>query len=159
MGLTTLGQSGAMNTGAQIWVVPNLDNSWWARKIDWYLGFQIARAQTHRPATYSAELRDILTNWEVPSPNCVLPGPVSPLLIACEESLPARQLVMLPFAPGHERSHEEWFQDIQTHLARLRAQRVRIFLPTNLPVEQALTLCDSQAMDFDISFVAEPSQL
>lgn len=37
--------SNALSLGSQLWVVPALTESFWARKIDWYLNFQIYKAK------------------------------------------------------------------------------------------------------------------
>jgi hypothetical protein len=95
-----IGSTEALNSGAQLWFTPALSNSGWTQKIDWYLNLQLLKISQSRPAS---EL---------------------PLMIAAEDFLPARQIIVL-----EENEPLAWIKKAQQIWDQMQKPSVRVFLP------------------------------
>ena len=133
----------ALTSGSELWLVADLDSSRWACKVDWYLNFQLARAQVHNSPDISRELNEIATRWDFDVKAHRAPA-AAPLLIASVELLPNLTTVMVPFGmpvdatvsagPKNSRKHD-WAQRCFKIWQQLGHPRLRIFMPDNMTGE------------------------
>lgn len=128
MSAKVVAQEEALQAGADIWIVPDLENSEWTQRIDWYLNFQIFRSETHLTPKASAELEQVLAEWDIDAPG-VSQAKTSPLMIASSDRLPNHAVVVVPFVGGEIKS---WAEKVHETWSRLDAPRLRVFLPSGL---------------------------
>lgn len=132
-GEMSVGSEEALLAGADLWVVADLAHSSWARKIDWYLNFQILRSETHRPARPSPELEQVLAQADLTyhdlAPVETVDSPSSPLLVASSDRLPNHAVLVLPF---DVRKARDWVVKIHEKWSRLDEPSLRVYLPAGM---------------------------
>lgn len=106
----------ALQAGADLWVLPDLEQSEWARKIDWYLNFQLARASTHSTLKHSDELSAVVQKWEFDPPDVEVANQL-PLMVASSDLLPNHSTVLLPLG-GDVKSWTKRIFDLWRKLVR-----------------------------------------
>jgi hypothetical protein len=124
MAVTVLSQASAFNSGAELWILPELEKSPWTAKVDWYLNFQISKASRHHDPKISNFIREVEKETEQEHIN----KPVvtnAPLMISSEEHLPNKWVVILPQAE----EFEVWVEKISSIWTGLKCPGLRIFLP------------------------------
>lgn len=124
----------ALAPGAQLWLIPSLEVSAWARRIDWYLGFQIQRSGPHESVKLTEELKTVIENFEVDVPmvsQASVQASASPLMIASETLLPNHQTVLIP-----AQDDADWVRGCHKVWSGLGQPLARIFLPKGMPVEK-----------------------
>jgi hypothetical protein len=129
-GLKSLDSLTALSSGCDLWIVADPSQSRWTRKIDWYLNFQLQRAQTHRSPGKSAELDRLLGSLELEAPIFELKS-LAPLMVASSRLLPNRQTVLVPMPDDLDdwvkRCHELW--------KSMSCPTTRVFLPESVQPE------------------------
>jgi hypothetical protein len=120
----------ALTEGSALWIVGDLENSQWAHKINWYLNFQLRRAQFHQTREIPRELTAVLQTWEIDPPELKL-NPSAPLLIESSKLLPNRVTVQL-----FNRTFDAWVEDAISIWSDLQRPSVRVFLPSEKSVSQ-----------------------
>lgn len=150
MGLKNLDALTALSPGADLWIVADLGHSKWTRKIDWYLNFQLMRAEPRKAPEISDELRKVMDTWEFDPPTIAV-RPTAPLMVASSQLLPNSKTVMVPFTADAgewvRRCHQVWME--------LQRPSLRLFLPealSNGDVEKAWPKSDRTD---HIEFVSE----
>lgn len=118
----------ALQAGADLWIIADLEKSAWAQKIDWYLNFQILRSKTHKTPIPSPELLQVLERWEIEAP-AVEELESAPLMIASADRLPNHAVVVVPFDDEDPR---RWVKRVHDTWTRLDSPGLRIFLPEGL---------------------------
>lgn len=124
MAMSVLSQASALNQGAQLWVLPDISNSRWTLKVDWYLNFQICKANRHT-------LRDLPEFIEHVVHDTGLEKPVikydehSTLLIASEHLLPNKWVGLIPL----HKNYAQWVEQVSETWVSLQNPSLRIFLP------------------------------
>lgn len=124
MAIAVLSQASSFNTGADLWILPDLDSCKLTLKVDWYLHFQITQAERRTPPFISEFLLKTLEETELPALQIPL-DPKAPLLINSQNSLPARWVLVIPYqklSTWVETAHQVW--------QGLNQPSLRIFLPT-----------------------------
>ncbi len=121
-----LAKAGAMAIGSELWIVPNPEASPWARKIDWYLNFQMARASSHQPAKLSVDLQNLLEENEVEF--APMSSSVKNLMVATQLRVPAHQVVLVPF----EGEKNQWLKSCKNIWEQLGFPKLRLFLPVEI---------------------------
>jgi hypothetical protein len=123
---TELSGSEALAPGAQLWLLPDLQSSNWAKKIDWYLNFQILRADHYKTFEPSPELLSTAHSFDFDVPQMASRA-LSPLLIASQNRLPNHMTACISFARAG--SLPNWVKESQSVVAQLACTNFRIFLP------------------------------
>ena len=155
MGIKTLYKSGALGSGAQLWILPEISNCSWAKKIDWYLNLQLSKAHLYSPANTSENIKDILkaNDWDEPD---IKTKDHAFLMVASEGHLPSQQIVRVahqPFAKSKD-PLQSWIDDISAVWENLGNPSLRIFLPDNYSAEEFLTKWKpAQSRKTDITIV------
>ena len=127
MSLKKLVNPGAFGQGADLWVIPDPQNSAWARKIDWYLNLQIQRAKNHQSKKIPAPLKEILETNELSLPEFDIKGD-TPLLINSHNHLPTRSVLHVPMTT----SPKDWVAECLKIWTKLSEPTVRFFLPEEI---------------------------
>lgn len=109
-------------------MIGDLDRSKWARKIDWYLNFQLTRAEPHQPVSISSELNQILEEWEVEAPPRIELPHSAPLMVASASLLPNTTTVQVPL---NEKT-EAWVLSCHRIWTDLGRPSLRVFLPSSV---------------------------
>ena len=123
--ITTLSQASALNPGAELWVMADLEHCQWTAKIDWYLNFQIVKASRHEAPILSEFLAQIIDNTGVQVPE-ILALKDSSLLIHSQSLLPNKWVAVIPYVDNLK----EWLKQISELWQGLQNPSLRIFLPT-----------------------------
>lgn len=149
MVIQTLYKSGALGTGAQLWICSEITQSYWTQTIDWYLNFQISRSKTYTPPPQAPELQKLLEEYETPEVNSQLTHLGSPTLLASQGNLPSEQLIEMPLV----NSSEEWLHLAYRIWKNLNAPPLRLFLPNFLPVTEFELQWPGRTEDHDLTVV------
>ena len=108
----------ALTPGADLWVLSKA--SFWAKKLDWYVNFQISKPPPH-PSLSSRQIKQ-LKEWELPHFSSTPTYDV--LMIASENFLPNLQTVILPF-----KNLPLWIEQVHKIWVDLNHPSLRLFLP------------------------------
>ena len=124
MALTVLSQAGALNPGAELWVIPQLGKSQWAAKLDWYLNFQLCKAARHNSPQIPSYLNEVIKETDLET----YYRPViktAPLMISSESLLPNKWVVVVPW----DENINVWAKSIIDVWDGLKQPSLRVFLP------------------------------
>ena len=124
-GWMELGTHEALTMGSDLWLIGDLANSAWSRKIDWYLNFQLSRAAHHTRQEISPELASTAESWEF-DPPVIESHAAAPLLVASSKFLPNQMTVQIA-GEG-----EAWVKAAIATVSSLQPRSIRIFLPAGL---------------------------
>ena len=124
----------AFSQGSDLWIIADLESSNWAKKLDWYLNFQLRRASLFKPKKISDSNIDKISQWGVDVSKLtksirVLDRKKSALIVASDRLLPNRFTVQIPF---QEKSIESWAAQCLKVLQDLKIWKARIFLPVKI---------------------------
>jgi len=136
--------------GSQLWVIPDKSSSQWAQTLDWYLNFQISKANTFIRSEMADGLQEIIREEEVET--IEIPSQEGkPLLIASPKHLPNLMTVVLSFDETHK---QDWLTAIKKAWLELGKPSLRVFLPRNLS-EAAFTEFSKNNLSGEITFVLD----
>lgn len=124
MATSVLSQASALNPGSDLWIVPDLEQSPWTAKLDWYLNFQICKASRHHTLPLSSYVSEVLAETELERP-ALGDKASAPLMIASQSLLPNKWVVILPW----NGDMNDWSQKIIGIWQNLKQPSLRIFLP------------------------------
>lgn len=130
MSFQTLYRAKAFGPGADLWILPDSKSSPMAKKIDWYLNFQIARSELHVVRPISPELKKVIVENDLGLPD-VENRTNPPLLVAADTHFPTSKIIELKV----QASLQGWVEQIQSLWLKLRKPRLRVFLPNDLTPE------------------------
>ena len=128
-GWLELGTHEALTMGSDLWLISDLSRSAWARKIDWYLNFQLSRAAHHARREISTELASTAESWEF-DPPVIESRATAPLLVASSKFLPNKMTVQVAGQGA------AWVKAAAATVASLRSRSIRLFLPTDLSLQE-----------------------
>lgn len=114
----------AFAAGAQLWLIPPLDESAWSRKIDWYLQFQIRRSRPYQRFEFGPDMRQLMEAFEAEIPK-IARTEQAPLMIASASYLPNHQTVVIP-------KRSDWVETCHRVWLGLGEPVTRVFLPSGL---------------------------
>ncbi|MGE3975785.1 MAG: hypothetical protein AB7F59_14765 [Bdellovibrionales bacterium] len=123
----TLLPSKALESGADLWVIPDRRTSSWSRKIDWYLQFLISKAMIHVSPQVSGQLSKQMQENDMDVFSHTL-SHASPLLILSGRQLPNKKTVHLPFLGDHK----TWVGQVYEIWNRFHSPGLRVFLPKGM---------------------------
>lgn len=123
MSLSVLSQASALNPGAELWILPALEQSQWTARIDWYLNFQISKALRHQKAQTPDFIQEVQEATELPPVD--LSYVDSNLMIASSHHLPNKWVVVLPWNDNLE----SWSEEVAKVWNSLQKPSLRIFFP------------------------------
>lgn len=130
------------SAGAELWILPDSQHSTWARKVDWYLNFQMMRAEPHVPRPMAAELAALEEKW-VDEPWSLQKNlgqyELTPLLVAPSGRLPCRQTVMIRFS-GRREDLSSWLAESLRVSRGFLCPVIRVFLPDGVSQTDACAL-------------------
>jgi hypothetical protein len=120
----------ALSAGAELWVLPDRQNSQWTRDIDWYMNHIILNSEKHQSQKMDQNVRGLLFEnqivWnDITSPN-------SDVLIAAHQQLPTLWVLMTPW----NGQLNKWLDRIHDHWKSLKYPALRLFLPTGISVSE-----------------------
>jgi len=145
-------QHGALGAGSDFWVIPTRKYSLWNEKLDWYLNFLLSRAENHVPLSLSDEIKKIVSDYELEDRLPKTDTISEFLMIACEQQLPARILVRVPYKDNVE----AWLENIHKLWVNFSKPSLRIFLPNEFPVSQFSAFWPEDLSELALTLV--PSQ-
>ena len=125
--IKTIAAQTALTGGCGLWIVAEPEKSKWARKIDWYLNFQLVRAEDHASPETSVELDEIVQKWHVDSIRFEIEAN-APLMVASARLLPVAKTVLIPFSGDAQ----AWARVCNQVRQNLQNPVTRIFLPESL---------------------------
>lgn len=137
MNIIPISNISALSNGADLWIIPQVEQSQWSKRLDWYLNFQIGKAVKHKLPTINPILTKILHDTELENEINHKAKNISfhhfsinTLLIAPGDLLPAKHLVLLNF----ENNLRKWVEEISNVWTQLGLPSLRIFIPQNIEI-------------------------
>lgn len=130
MSIQVLYRSQAFSTGAKLWVIPDELNSSLMKKLDWYLNFQLTRANFHKSQSLHPQIKSIINENEMPSFDFSV-SEESPLMISAENSLPTKYILQIK----NKSSQKAWLNEIFNNWRALGQPELRVFLPDDISNE------------------------
>ncbi|KYG64544.1 hypothetical protein [Bdellovibrio bacteriovorus] len=124
MALSVLSQASAFNPGSELWIVPDLEKSQWTARLDWYLNFQLCKASRHVSPSIPNYLQEVLSETELPKVQFAVKTS-HPLMIASEELLPNKWVVIVPW----QDNLGPWIAQVFEVWHKLKEPSLRLFLP------------------------------
>lgn len=119
-----------LTAGADLWIIPELQDSPYAIQVDWYLNFQATAAMKHKPLELNPLLQATVDHCKIQDPS-VQKTLGSPLLIPTQQNLPSRWVIVLPGSANASHWLREAFQIWQS----MQRPSLRIFLPKSADAE------------------------
>ncbi|MCB0369139.1 MAG: hypothetical protein KDD45_06705 [Bdellovibrionales bacterium] len=150
MALIVLSSNQAFNPGADLWVIPDFVNSKIANKLDWYNNFIFKKTLAHSRPEFSSEISQIIQETEIPT-KAFQTKVEDNLMIATAKQLPNRWTVMV----WYHNNPSDWCQKIFKLYQDLGKPDLRIFLPTNLGMNQFVESWRLVSSEEDFSIVVE----
>ncbi len=130
MDIQLLSGSMAFTTGAQVWLLPEAQDSIWSRQVDWYLNFILAKSERHSPPEINSDFQQLLSEEGLPTPEIIF-QPKSPVMVATDRHLPANQVIRVT---GSQDS-KHWINSLRNIWNSLGKPNVRVFLPQKMNLD------------------------
>lgn len=149
MAVSVLTQANCLSPGADLWIIPQLDQSQISPRIDWYLHFQVSKMERHAPTEQSAQLKYILAQTELE---------LSPIKNSNPETLMIPTLGALPCQWVIVNDHTDfktWVESSIKTWKALKQPSARFFLPTGQKATQFEEFWKSSGQLDDYSVVIE----
>ncbi len=143
-------QEKALEPGADLWVLSDLEGSEWSRKLDWYLNFQLVRSKTHKTLEQSSELQEVIKLWEFDPPGVEVSKQL-PLMVASSDLLPNHSTVLIPLG-GDVKT---WAKRVFELWKQLDEPSLRVFLPKDIDAKSFGMAWPGSANDLTGALVAE----
>ncbi len=80
-------------SGADLWIVPDIENSSWEMSLEWPLNFQLSKSRAHKRTSHSLEAKKNFEEFEALDFLSTPPQDSPWTLISVENLLPAKWLV------------------------------------------------------------------
>lgn len=131
MAVQIVNRAQALMPGCDLWVIPSESISPLIKKIDWYLNFQLSRAEIHHREELSPEMKSIMHENELPT-FYSKPEDQLPLMVLSEERLPVKTVVQM----RDMNSKLEWTEFVHNLWQGLNCPTLRVFLPINMTPDE-----------------------
>lgn len=125
MPISVLSPANAYNPGSDLWIFPELEESQWTQKVDWYLNFQIQKNSQRSSPNISDEIRSTLNACEISISDYATSAETSPLMISSRQQLPNKWVVITPGS----KNFRSWVKNLYQLWTKLKEPSVRVFLP------------------------------
>lgn len=150
MAFQKISEPAAFSPGSELWIIPDAQHSNWTQKLDWYLNFQLLRAERHHSALISEEFKELLKEQQLEPPTATDESQ-KPLMLASQHQLPVNQAVSVPYGGNLK----EWVDAVAAVWTGLKRPPLRLFLPKGLTSAQVSGLWPPVKENIDIGFVAD----
>jgi hypothetical protein len=124
MAVHILSQASAYNPGADLWILPESNQSKWNKRMDWYLNFQLVKSTRHQPLEIDKDLEETIDHCGLKE--WFRTSKMSQLLIGSAHLLPNKFVLQVE---GSE-DFESWVAQIYKAWTEIGKPTLRIFLPT-----------------------------
>lgn len=150
MALIVLSSNQAFNPGADLWITPDFASSKIASQLDWYNNFLMGKMLRKKKLELPPQVKAIIQQTEIPHKEIELASTAN-LMISSAAQLPNRWTVMI----FYNQDSTFWCQKIYDLYLHLKKPSFRIFLPTNLSMNQFIESWRLVSSDEDFSIVVE----
>jgi len=128
MPISVLSPANAYNPGSDLWIFPELEESQWTQKVDWYLNFQIQKNSQRSSLSISDDIRSTLNACEISVPDFTTTAESSALMISSHLQLPNKWIVVTPGS----KNFRAWVKNLYQLWMKLKEPSLRVFLPTGV---------------------------
>ncbi len=125
-----LTSSNALEPGADLWILPRIEQSKIVGQIDWYLNFQISRWQDRTPPPLDQKLLFLLTATGLES--AIEGKKINQLMVPSSSLLPNRWVVQL----GSFSGPSSWCSQVVGTWKQLQKPTLRVFLPSRITTKE-----------------------
>ena len=127
--LKTLSTRNALKSGSDLWVLADLNASYWTKKIHWYLNFQIYKFKKAKKLSTQKlkNLKDDGFNFKNITAKSDL------LLISSEKLLSNKKTLIVKFEDTRS-----WFSKAKVCFESLNRPSIRFFLPDKMTKDEVL---------------------
>ncbi|MDZ4661678.1 MAG: hypothetical protein SGJ18_08665 [Pseudomonadota bacterium] len=148
MPYTVLTRMTAFSSGADLWIVPDINHSQWSQKIDWEVGFQAARAKGYVPPETPLAIKEIATELKIKMED-FRQTKAAPLLLATENHLPNKMTVFIQVP----KNKSQWVMAASEIWKQLNFPELRVFLPEGVDVDEFKSAWPHPGFDRKITLV------
>ena len=147
---STKNQKQAFSAGHKLWILADLESSAWAKKLDWYLNFQLRRASLHQPKKISESTQEKIASWGVDLTSLTksvkkIDINHAPLMVATHKLLPNSLTIQIPF-----KDISGWVRDCMKVLKDLGQTDARVFLPAKVSASEFSKALKSDNFNFEM---------
>jgi hypothetical protein len=127
MPITHLSTASSLNPGADLWIIPDLQHSRSALRLDWYMNLQLTKSTLHSVPQLSPELQSILAKCDLPETR-FYKKTTEFVMFESSRLLPNRWVVQIQTP----KSHDGWVENASLAWTGLQKPSLRVFLPSGL---------------------------
>lgn len=117
-------KSGCLGAGANLWILPDFDQTEWVKSIDWYLNFQLSKAHAFQPQPLPKELEKLAEKFPLRKHSFQSPPP---LLVASSEFFPNQAVIKISL-----KDEKQWLHEVYKIWKQMKQPTLRLFLPRKL---------------------------
>lgn len=132
MNIQNLSQAEAFSSGGDLWVCPQTQLASWSTMLNWYLNFQITRAEIHTPQSLSPVFEDLKNQFEFDFQPYQFKDDEN-VLIASEFLVPVKYVLIAPLSETTK--VEAWVKEILQKIENMKVIHIRFFLPIGADTE------------------------
>lgn len=148
MSFTVLTRMTAFSSGANLWILPDINSSPWSQKVDWEVGFQAAKAKGYVAPDTPPAIQEITKELKLKIDDYRQPKN-APLLLASENFLPNKMTVFIEVP----KNKSEWILKVSEVWKQLNYPELRVFLPDGIDVSEFKSNWPNPGFDREISVV------
>lgn len=159
--MNLLSQSTALQPGADLWVVPQYEESHWTGKIDWMLNFIILKNLRHENLLIQPEMHQFIQETEFPAQKQQELTPSKMLLVLSDKLIPSKWVIHHPIPPSINNNSKlkPWIKQILLSAKSLQAMSLRVFIPKSIATTEFFLLFEEELRSLkyplELSFVNE----
>jgi hypothetical protein len=158
--MTLLSQSTALLPGAELWILPQYEESSWTCTIDWMLNFIILKNLRHQRSQLQSEMLSFISETQFPVSQIETEHKNKDMLLILSDKLtPNRWIIHSPVHAKQRQELQDWVKQITLTAKSLKALSMRVFIPKSVGSTDFFQLFDQELKSLkypvEITYVQE----
>lgn len=143
--MTLLNQSTALLPGAELWVLPQYEESSWTSTIDWMMNFIILKNLRHQRSQMHNEMLHFIRDTSFPVSHIESEHNNKDMLLILSDKLtPNRWIIHNPVNAKQRQELKVWVKQITLAAKSLKALSMRVFIPKSVSSTEFFQLFDQE---------------
>lgn len=123
--INSVSSASAFSSGSKLWALSQPQVSYWSRRCDWYLNYQLISALRRKSFEVDQRAAQLFSDAGYQLPPFKTSTRATQILVSPHQRLPANQVILVPL----EQEIQPWFEQILRVWQGLDRPSLRIFLP------------------------------